>query len=97
MSQFILFSKFRNHTVSQPIATNLTSSIHMEDFPVATKDTLSKLDILKKEIMSSDFRDRSATAPSGLAPRRISPKVNVSEHNKEYEHHQVSHFVLLYK
>jgi hypothetical protein len=44
--------------VSKPITAKLTGSIHMDDFPVATQESLAKLDILKKEILASDFGEK---------------------------------------
>ena len=39
------------------MSTKLTESIHMEDFPVVTRESLAELDVLKREIMASDFGD----------------------------------------
>jgi ribosome-binding protein aMBF1 (putative translation factor) len=57
----------------------------MEDFPVATKESLAKLDVLKKEILASDFGEKKS-AISELAAAKASPEV--PEH-KELEHHHV--------
>ena len=37
------------------MSTRLTESIHMEDFPVVTRESLAELDVLKREILASDF------------------------------------------
>ena len=72
--------------MSRPIATKLASSIHMDEFPVATKESLAKLDVLKKEILASDYGDDKQAA--GLV--KFTPEVKVSDH-KELEHHHVSY------
>lgn len=74
-------SFFSKHAVSRPITAKLTGSIHMEDFPVATKESLAKLDVLKKEIMASDYGEKSKT--------QSHPAVKTTEH-KESENHPVS-------
>lgn len=57
----------------------------MDEFPVATKESLAKLDVLKKEILASDFGD----AKQAAGPIKVTPEVKPSDH-KEIEHHHVS-------
>ena len=46
------------------MSTKLTESIHMEDFPVVTRESLAELDVLKREILASDFGASRDIAPS---------------------------------